>query len=54
MATSTSLNLQAVLKTAITRAGMDLTARVVSGLTASAKALFIAGAAHNLSRGVVL
>jgi transcription-repair coupling factor (superfamily II helicase) len=54
VATSTSLNLQAVLKTAITRAGMDLPARVVSGLTASAKALFIAGSAHNLSRGVVL
>ena len=48
VATSTSLNLRAVLKTAVARSGMDVPARTVSGLTASAKALFVAAAAHRL------
>ena len=54
MTTSTSLNLRALLKTAIERSGMNVPARVVSGLTASAKALFVAGAAHSIPHGVVL
>ena len=54
MATSTSLNLRAVLKTAVTRSGMDAPARSVSGLTPSAKALFVAAAAHAQPNGVVL
>jgi transcription-repair coupling factor (superfamily II helicase) len=54
LATSTSLNLRAVLKTAVTRSGMDVPARVVSGLTASAKALYVAAAAHARPNGVVL
>ena len=33
---------------------MNVPARVVSGLTASAKALFVAGAAHSMPHGVVL
>src|SRR2546425_11907525 len=37
VATATSLNLRAVLKTAIARSGMDVPARAVSGLTSSAK-----------------
>jgi transcription-repair coupling factor (superfamily II helicase) len=52
--TSTSLNLRALLKTAIARSGMNVPARVVSGLTASAKALFVAGAAHSIPHGVIL
>jgi transcription-repair coupling factor (superfamily II helicase) len=52
--TSTSLNLRALLKTAISRSGMDVPARAVSGLTPAAKALFVAGAAHALPHGVVL
>jgi transcription-repair coupling factor (superfamily II helicase) len=51
---STSLNLQAVLKTAILRAGLDVPARVVSGLSAAGKALMVASAAHALPNGVVL
>jgi len=54
VATSTSLNLRAVLKTAVTRSGMDAPARAVSGLTASANALFVAAAAHAQPNGVVL
>ena len=54
MATSTSLNLRAVLKTAVTRSGMDAPARAVSGLTPSAKALCVAAAAHAQPTGVVL
>ena len=54
MTTSTSLNLRALLKTAIARSGMDVPARVVSGLTPAAKALFVAGAASSLPHGVVL
>jgi transcription-repair coupling factor (superfamily II helicase) len=52
--TSTSLNLRALLKTAITRSGMGAPAPVVSGLTPSAKALFVAGAAQARPNGVVL
>jgi len=54
MSTATSLNLRAVLKTAISRSGMDVPARAVSGLTDSAKALFVAGAAQAQPGGVVL
>jgi transcription-repair coupling factor (superfamily II helicase) len=54
MSTATSLNLRAVLKTAVTRSGMDIPARVVSGLTGSAKALFVAAAAQAQSGTVVL
>ena len=54
MATSTSLNLRAVLKTAVSRSGMDVPARLVSGLTGSAKALFVAAAAQAKPHGVVL
>src|SRR5207247_331655 len=46
MSTATSLNLRALLKTAVARSGMDVPARVVSGLTASAKALHVAAAAQ--------
>jgi transcription-repair coupling factor (superfamily II helicase) len=52
--TSTSLNLRALFKTALTRSGMDVPARAVSGLTPAAKALFVAGAAQALPHGVVL
>jgi transcription-repair coupling factor (superfamily II helicase) len=54
VATSTSLNLRAVLKTAVARSGMDVPARLVSGLTSSAKALFVAAAAQARPHGVVL
>jgi len=54
MSTATSLNLRAVLKTAVTRSGMDVPARVVSGLTGSAKALFVAAAAQAQPGTVVL
>jgi transcription-repair coupling factor (superfamily II helicase) len=54
LATSTSLNLRALLKTAIARSGMDAPGRVVSGLTPSAKALFVAAAASAMPRGAVL
>jgi len=46
MSTATSLNLRALLKAAVTRSGMDTPARVVSGLTDSAKALCVAAAAQ--------
>ena len=54
VATSTSLNLRAVLKTAVTRSGMDVPAAAISGLTDSAKALFVAAAALAQPKGVVL
>ena len=54
MTTSTSLNLRAVLKTAIARSGMDVPALVVSGLTPAAKAFFVANVAHARPHGVVL
>jgi transcription-repair coupling factor (superfamily II helicase) len=52
--TSTSLNLRALFKTAIARSGMAAPAQVVSGLTPSAKALFVAGTAQARPNGVVL
>src|SRR5262245_33667810 len=52
--TSTSLNLRAVLKTAVARSGMDRLAREVSGLTPSAKALYVAAQAQALAHGAVL
>jgi len=54
MSTTTSLNLRAVLKTAVARSGMDVPARVVSGLTSSAKALFVASASQAQPNSVVL
>ncbi|HEV2985242.1 MAG TPA: hypothetical protein VGX46_12685, partial [Vicinamibacterales bacterium] len=54
MTTSTSLNLRALLKTAITRSGMAAPAQLLSGLTPSAKALCVAGAAQGRPGGVVL
>ena len=54
MTTSTSLNLRAVFKTAISRSGLDAQARAVSGLSASAKAFMVAAAAAALPNGVVL
>src|SRR5262249_38062151 len=54
MSTATSLNLRAVLKTAVTRSGMDVPAQIVSGLTSSAKALFVAAAAQAQPNAVVL
>ncbi|HEV3141737.1 MAG TPA: CarD family transcriptional regulator, partial [Vicinamibacterales bacterium] len=54
MATSTSLNLRAILKAAVSRSGMDSSARTVSGLTPAAKALHVAAAAQARPHGVVL
>ena len=54
MATSTSLNLLALFKTAVVRSGMDAPARTASGLTPPAKALYVAAAAHAIPRGAVL
>ncbi len=51
---STSLNLRALLKTAIARSGLDTRQHAVSGLTPAAKSLFVAGAAHERQKGVVL
>jgi transcription-repair coupling factor (superfamily II helicase) len=54
VATTTSLSLRALLKTALSRTGLDKAARKITGLTAAANALYIAGAAHELPRGVVV
>ena len=51
--TSTSLGLIALLKSAISRSGMEA-GRSLSGLTSSAKALRVAGAAHAIPQGAVL
>jgi transcription-repair coupling factor (superfamily II helicase) len=51
---STSLNLRAVLKAAVARSGMDTPARIVSGLTPSAKALFVAAAAQTRPHAVIV
>ena len=51
---STSLNLRALLKTAIARSGLDTRTHAVAGLTPSAKALFVAGASHERQQGLVL
>jgi len=50
--TSTSLNLRALLKTAIARSGMNVPARVVSGLTA--KRIVSREADANDARGIRL
>jgi len=52
--TATSLNLRGLLKSAISRSGMDVPSRVVSGLTPAAKAFYVAAAAQGLPRGVVV
>jgi transcription-repair coupling factor (superfamily II helicase) len=52
--TSTSLNLLAILKSAVVRSGMDVPTRVASGLTPAAKGLYVAAAAHAIPRGAVL
>jgi transcription-repair coupling factor (superfamily II helicase) len=52
--TSTSLNLRAILKTAVARTGMDTAVQTLAGLTDSAKALFVAAAAQALPHGAVL
>ena len=54
MTTSTSLNLRALLKTAVTKSGMDQSAQTVSGLVPSAQALLVAAAAQSLPHGIVL
>ena len=54
MAISTSLNLRALLKTAVVQSGLDTAAHRVSGLTPAAKALFVAAAAQAMPRGTVL
>ena len=54
MTTSTSLNLQAVLKTAIARAALAVPARAVTGLSPAAQALYVAAAAHRAPHDVVL
>ena len=41
MVTSTSLNLQALLKTAVTRSGLEARVASISGLTLSANALYV-------------
>jgi transcription-repair coupling factor (superfamily II helicase) len=51
---SASLTLQALLKTAIARAGMNRPARGLSGLTPSAQALTVAAAAHARPRAAVV
>jgi transcription-repair coupling factor (superfamily II helicase) len=51
---TSSLNLRAVLKTAITRSGFNATTRAVSGPSTAAKALLVAAAAHDHPQGVVL
>jgi len=42
MPTSTSLNLQALLKTAAARTGMDESASRVRGLSSAAQAMYVA------------
>jgi transcription-repair coupling factor (superfamily II helicase) len=54
LTTSTSLNLRALLKTAVARGGLGTDRRAVSGLTPPAKALFVAAAAQAMPHGAVL
>ena len=55
MPTTTSLNLQALLKTAAGRTGMDTAAAVVRGLSASAQAFYVAvQASHRKNACAVL
>jgi transcription-repair coupling factor (superfamily II helicase) len=51
---STSLNLQALLKSAVARSGLDRDAPLVTGLTPTARALYLAAAAQAMPQGVVL
>src|SRR5580765_454392 len=51
---TSSLNLRALLKTAIARSGLGAPARIVSGPGAAAKALLVAAAAYERPHGVVL
>jgi transcription-repair coupling factor (superfamily II helicase) len=51
---TTSLNLQALLKSAIAQTRLDNPARLVAGLTPSAKTLYVAASAHAMPHGVVL
>jgi len=51
---TSSLTLRALLKTAITRSGLDAQAGALSGPGAAAKALLVAAAAHQRPKGVVL
>src|SRR5262245_61577096 len=54
MPTSTSLNLQALLKTAAARTGMDSSASHVRGLSPSAQALFVAVRSSNRTNAVTV
>ena len=54
MTTSTSLNLRALLKTAVARIGLDVVTPTMSGLTPPAKALAVAAAAQLLPHGTVV
>ena len=47
MPTSTSFGLQTLLKTAVKRAGFEIEAKTVTGLSASAQALFVARAGRH-------
>jgi transcription-repair coupling factor (superfamily II helicase) len=51
---STSLNLRALLKTAVIKSGLDARSPAIAGLTPAAKALFVAAAAHGRQKGVVV
>ena len=54
MSTSTSLNVRALLKEAVARAGLDAVTPSLSGLNAPAKALHVAALAHTRPKGIVL
>jgi transcription-repair coupling factor (superfamily II helicase) len=54
MPTSTSLNLQALLKTAAARTGMDSSASYVRGLSSSAQALFVAARASHRKSAITV
>jgi transcription-repair coupling factor (superfamily II helicase) len=54
MPTSTSLNLQALLKTAAARTGMDSSASHVRGLSASAQALYVAARSSHRKNAVAV
>src|SRR4051812_21971325 len=54
MPTTTSLNLQALLKTASARTGMDQSASRVRGLSPSAQALFVAIQASHRKNALAL
>ena len=54
MTVSSSLGLQALLKRTIARAGLDQDAPFVTGLTPTARALYVAAAAQAMPHGVVI